>query len=202
MNEASHAKNADRLRSSRRITMKENSGNNFSKAIRHVALALVALGIAVAPAAYANPNSTSGSSDPANVVAHVQLNGGPATRMLLVKKNGKEYLVLGLDSSSQVTILDVSQPNQPRNIDAAAGIAGAPVAEVRVIADTLTLFGASDTQTPVASNPKEIRSLSGVTTFMKDKTRGLIYATNGDGLWIVKTKQQAYADALPDYSGN
>jgi hypothetical protein len=182
--------------------MKENADIYFSKAIRRAAVAMVAFGIAVAPAVYASPNSTSGSGDPANVVAHVQLNGGPATRMLLVKKNGKEYLVLGLDSSARVTILEVSQPNQPRNIDAAAGNPGAPVAEVRVVADTLTLFGASDTQTPVTSSPKEIRSLSGVTAFMKDKTRGLIFATNGDGLWIVKTKQQAYADALPDYSGN
>jgi hypothetical protein len=182
--------------------MKENADTYFSKAICRAAIAMVALGFSATTAVYAKPNSNGTSGAPANLVAHVQLNCGPATRMLLVKKNGKEYLVLGLDSSSRVTILDVSEPNQPRNIDTAAGNAGAPAAEVRVVADNLTLFGASDTQSPVTSYPKEIRGLSGVTAFMKDKTSGLIYATNGDGLWIVKTKQQAYADALPDYSGN
>jgi hypothetical protein len=201
VNEASHPKIERRLRSSRRITMKENADTYFAEAIRRVALTMVVLGIAAAPTVYAGPNSISNSGNPANLVAHVQLNGGPATRMLLVKKNGKEYLVLGLDSS-RATVLDVSQPDQPRSIDTAAGNAEVPVAEVRVVADTLTLFGTPDTQTSSSSNPKEIRSLSGVTAFMKDKTRGLIYATNGDGLWIIKTKQQAYADALPDYSGN
>jgi hypothetical protein len=182
--------------------MKENADTYFSNAICRAAIAMVALGFTATTTVYAKPNSNSTSGAPANLVAHVQLNGGPAARMLLVKKNGKEYLVLGLDSSSRVTILDVSEPNQPRNIDTAAGNAGTPVAEVRVVADTLTFFGASDTQAHAGPNPKEIRSLAGVTAFMKDKTRGLIYATNGDGLWIVKTKQQAYADALPDYSGN
>jgi len=34
------------------------------------------------------------------------------TRMLLVKNRGKEYLLLGVDSSSSVALLDVSKPNQ------------------------------------------------------------------------------------------
>lgn len=182
--------------------MKENADVSFSKAICRAVIAMVALGFTATTAIYAQPNSNSTSGAPANLVAHVQLNSGPANRMLLVKKNGKEYLVLGLDSSSRVTILDVSEPNQPRNIDTAAGNAGTPASELRIVADTLTLFGSSDAQSPEMSNPKEIRGLSGVTAFMKDKTSGLIYATNGDGLWIVKTRQQAYADALPDYSGN
>jgi hypothetical protein len=71
---------------------------------------------------------------------------------------------------------------------------------VKVVADTLTFFGTSDA--PVSgSNPKEIRSLSGVTASMKDKARGLIYVTNGDGLWIVKTKQQVELDAAVDSYG-
>jgi hypothetical protein len=118
--------------------------------------------------------------------------------MLLVKKNGKEYLLLGLDSSSHVAILDISEPSQPRTVDTVAGAAGAPATELRVIADTLTLFGTSDAESAPSAGPKEIRSLSGVTVFVKDKAHGLIYVTNGDGLWILKTKQKADADAAPD----
>jgi hypothetical protein len=122
--------------------------------------------------------------------------------MLLVKKNGKEYLLLGLDSSTDVAVLDVSNPRQPRPMDKAARATGAPSAEVKVVADTLTLFGTLDAGTASGSGPKEIRSLSGVRASMTDKARGLIYATNGDGLWIVKTDERVEADAPPpDYYG-
>jgi hypothetical protein len=180
--------------------MKENASSKFSKSLCRAAIAIVAIGIAAVPAVHAKPKSNKMADKPANVAAHVQLSGGPVTRMLLVKKNGKEYLLLGLDSSTNVAVLDVSEPGQPRTIDTAPGAAGAPSAEVNVVADTLTLFGTSDAESASPSNPKEIRSLSGVTAFMKDKVRGLIYATNGDGLWIVKTKHRADADAVPDYN--
>ena len=179
--------------------MKENT-SKLSKGLCRSVIAIVAIGIAAAPAIHAKPNSNKTSDKPANVVAHVQLSGGPVTRMLLVKKNGNEYLVLGLDSTN-VAILDVSEPGNPRTIDIAAKTAGAPSAEVKVVADTLTFFGTSDAPAS-RSNPKEIRSLSGVTASMIDKARGLIYVTNGDGLWIVKTKQQVELDAaLDNYGG-
>jgi hypothetical protein len=179
--------------------MKENA-SKLSKGLCRSAIAIVAIGIAAAPAIHAKPNSNKTADKPANVVAHVQLSGGPVTRMLLVKKNGNEYLVLGLNSSTNVAILDVSEPGNPHTINTAAKAGGAPSAEVKVVADTLTFFGTSDG--PVSgSNPKEIRSLSGVTASMIDKARGLIYVTNGDGLWIVKTKQQVELDAALDSYG-
>jgi hypothetical protein len=67
---------------------------------------------------------------------------------------------------------------------------------VKLIADTLALFGSSEAGTVSSSNSKEMRSFSGVTASMKDKSRGLIYVTNGDGLWIIKTKQKAEEDAI------
>ena len=181
--------------------MKGNT-SQLSKGLCRSAIAIVAIGIAAAPAIHAKPNSNKRADKPANLVAHVQLSGGPVTQMLLVKKNGNEYLVLGLDSSTNVAILDVSEPGNPRTINTAARAGGAPSAEVKVVADTLTFFGTSDAGTASASSPKEIRSLSGVTASMKDKARGLIYVTNGDGLWIVKTKQQVELDAaLDNYGG-
>jgi len=186
--------------------MKENVSSKFSKGLCRAAIAIVALGIASAPGVHAKPNANKMADKPANVAAHVQLSGGPVTRILLVKKNGKEYLLLGLDSSTNVAILDVSEPGQPRTIETVPGAAGAPSAEVKVVADTLTLFGKSDGETGSSSNLKEIRSLSDVTAFVKDKARGLIYVTNGDGLWIVKTKQRAdagkaYVDPDQIYQG-
>jgi hypothetical protein len=179
-------------------TMKENMSSKFSRDLRRAALAIAAIGIAAAPALRAKPNSNKMASKPENVAAHVELSGGPVTRMLLVKKNQTEYLVLGFGLSSTVALFDVTKPDQPRAIDAAAGVAGAPAAELKFVADTLTLFGAPDAQSAASPEPREIRGLSGVTAFVKDKTHGLIYATNADGLWIVKTPERADADAQHD----
>ncbi len=180
--------------------MNQSRNKNIFKGLCRTAIAVVAIGIAAAPVIHAKPKSKSREGNLTNVVAHVELAGGPVTRMLLVQKSGKEYLLLGLDSSERVAILDVSEPGKPRAIDATAP-AQSPATEVKLVADTLTLFGRSDTETTAPSSPKEIRNLTGVTAFMKDKAHGLIYVTNGDGLWIVKTKQKADADATPDYYG-
>jgi hypothetical protein len=181
--------------------MKENRNGRMSKCLGRAAIAIVAIGIASAPVVHAKPKSNKTADKPANVVAHVPLSGGPVTRMLLVKKNGKEYLLLGLDTSTNAFILDVSEPSRPRAIDTAPGAAGAPASDVTLVADTLAVFGTSDAESGASSKSKEIRSLSGVTGFMKDKVHGLLYVTNGDGLWIIKTKQQADADASYDSNG-
>jgi hypothetical protein len=178
--------------------MNANASSKFSEGFRRAAIALAAIGIAAAGSTVqAKPNSDKA----ANVVAHVQLSGGPITRMLLVKKQGKEYLLVGLNSAAGVAVFDVSDPGQPRAIAATSGADGAPSAEVKVVADTLTLFGSSDAGTASSANSKEMRSFSGVTASLKDKARGLIYMTNGDGLWIVKTRQKIEDEAIVDNYG-
>jgi hypothetical protein len=175
--------------------MEENANSKWSQCVRRAAIAIAAIGIAAAPAVHSKSNSKKTAATPANVVAHVGLSGGQVTQMWLVKKNRKEYLVLGLDSSPCVEIVDVSEPSQPRTVDTTAEGAGAPATELRIVADTLTLFGKSDAKAAASVEPKEIRSLSGVTSFVKDRVYGLIYVTNRDGLWILKTSQRADDDA-------
>jgi hypothetical protein len=176
-------------------TMRKNVNSKCSQYLRRAAIAIVVSGIAAVPAVQAKASSKTTTGTPANVVAHVELSGGPTTRMLLVKKNGKEYLLLGLDSSSHVAVLDISEPSQPRTVETVAGAAGASATELKVIADTLMLFGTSDAESAASAGPKEIRNLSGVKAFVRDKARGLIYVTNGDGLWILKTKERADDEA-------
>jgi hypothetical protein len=182
--------------------MKGNASSKLSKGFYRAAIAAAAIGIALAgQVVNAKPNPNKGEDKPANVVAHVQLSGGPVTRMLLVKKEGKEYLLVGLNSTASVAVFDVSNPDQPRTIDTASSTTGAPSAEVKVVTDTLTLFGSSDAGTASSANSKDMRSFSGVTASMKDKARGLTYVTNGDGLWIVKSKQKVAEEAIVDNYG-
>jgi hypothetical protein len=182
-----------------------NSSQTFSRVTTKTALAITlamaALSIAVSPVAHAAPNSNKNTNGPANVVAHVAVAAGSATRMLLIKRNGKEYLILGLDSSAQIAVVDVSDPRRPQNLDAAAPAPGKPATELNVIADTLSVFGKSDAAPAASADPKELRNISGVTVFLVDNAHGLIYAANNDGLWIVKTQRQAAEDAHADYYG-
>lgn len=184
-------------------TSKSNSSQTFrgviTKMALAIALAIAASGIAAAPAAQAAPNST--RNTPVNVVGHVALADGNVTRILLVNRDGKEYLVLGLDSSAHVSMVDVSDPRRPHALDSAALASGKPGAELNVVASTLSVFGKSEPGTPESADPKELRNFSGVTAFVVDAAHGLIYATNNDGLWIVKTKRQASEDAGSDYYG-
>ena len=182
--------------------MRETSNRN-SQSFRHftiktafaITLAMAAMSITATPSAQAAPNPNKNTDGPANVVAHVEVAGGPVTRMLLLKKGGKEYLVLGLDSAAHAVAVDVSEPSQPRTLDTVAGAAGAPASELNVVADTLTIFGTAAAESAASAAPKEIRALPGVTAFLKDKAHGLIYATNAAGLWILKTKRQADDEA-------
>jgi hypothetical protein len=165
------------------------------------AMGTSAMGMGAAPGARAAGNSSKNTDSPANVVGHVSVSGGNVKRMLLVKRNGKEYLVLGLDSAEHVAMVDVSDPRRPQNVDTAAPAGGKRSIEVNVVADTLSVFGESEMATTASADPKEIRSLTGVTAFLIDGAHGLIYAANSDGVWIVKTKRQAAEDARPDYYG-
>ncbi len=187
--------------------MQETSNRKLSQTFRGIAtktalaIMLAIAAITAAPAAQAAPNSNKNTDAPANIVSHVTLTGGKVTRMLLVKRNGKENLALGLDSSTQVAMVDVSDSRRPHTLDSAAPAPGKPGTEIKVLADNLSVFGKSDAATPASADPKELRSFSGVTVFLFDAAHGLIYAASNDGLWIVKTKRQAAEDARADYYG-
>jgi len=186
------------------ISMRNSSQSSRSvtaKTALAITLAVAAMGIAATPAAQAGDNSSKNMDSPANVVSHVALAGGNVTRLLLVKRNGKEYLVLGLDSSAQVAIVDVSDPRRPHALDSVAPAPGKSGSEVNLLADILTVFGESDAATPASGDRKELHNISGVTAFLMDNAHGLIYAASNDGLWIVKTRRQAAEDARPDYYG-
>jgi hypothetical protein len=160
------------------------------------AIAALAIAGAWVPTASANPNSDNTLGHPAGMVARVELSGGPITRMLLVKKKHKEYLVAELSSSPNVALLDVTDPARPRTVATAPGSTGTPAAELQILADTLALFGTAPAK--VESEPKEIRGVAGVTAFLTDKDHGLIYTGIGNQLWIVKTKLRAHMDEAPD----
>ena len=182
--------------------MKETIRSWFLKGVYRVGIVAVALFIAAASAVYAKANANDSADNPVRVVAHIQLSGGSVTRMLLVKEAGKQYLLLGLDSSSNVAIVDVSKPARARVIETSAGAMRAPAAETKLVAGALTEFRTLEAEHAISSGSKEIDGFSGVTSSIKGE-HGLIYLANSDGLWIVKaTKQRSESEFNADPDAN
>jgi hypothetical protein len=198
----------------------ESQGKMYGKGIKSVARAAVvflAIGISAAPSMFAAPKPKKAVNPSVGVIAHVQLDGGSATRMVLVQKDGKEFLYVGFGSSAGFCIFDVTKPEAPRKLVRFAGTGEAQTADFQEVGDTLTVTSRSGEATTSASdaaphsvtilnttdpmNPQQIQTFSGVTSVVGDDARGQIYLSNGEGLWVVQARQPAKAEPLSSYGG-
>jgi hypothetical protein len=185
----------------------ELQGKMYGKGIKSVARAAVvflAIGISAAPSMLAAPKPKKAVNSSVGVIAHVQLDGGSATRMALVQKNGKEFLYVGFGSSAGFCIFDVTKPEAPRKIERFAGTGEAQTADFQQVGDTLAVTSRSGEATASASdaaphsvtilntadpmNPQQIQTFSGVTSVVGDDARGQIYLSNDEGLWVVQAR--------------
>jgi|ERR1700722_1464308 len=178
-----------------------------SRAIKSVSCAgvvLLVIGIFAAPSMFAKAKEKKSAVSNLGVIAHVQLDGGSAMHMVLMKKNGKEYLYLPLTSSSGVCVFDVTTPAAPRKLERFAGVGGEQAADFQLVGDTLAVssrgreaissLGAAPRSVTILNmtdptNPQSIQTFAGVTSIVADNARGLIYLSNDEGLWIVQAKQ-------------
>jgi hypothetical protein len=194
-----------------KINLQDNVQGRAIKSVSRAAVMLFAIGIAAAPSMFAKPKAKKAVVSNLGVIAHLQLDGGTATRMFLMEKNGKDYLYVGGGSASGVCILDVTKPAAPRKLEKFAGAGGAQAADFQLVGDTLAVTSrpeeASVSSSDVAgrsvtivnttdpANPQPIQTFSGVTSVVADNARGLIYLSNGEGLWVVQAKEPQKADA-------
>jgi len=172
-------------------------------------LALTAILVAVVPSASAGHHSTKVSDPPATVIAHIALPGAPANQMLLQERNGKEYLYLVRNSRTGFTVVDVTRASQPNLIKRVAWPDGASAGELQLVSGTLGIAEGSNSRSAAAhaepasqtvelldlsnpANPQTVQKFSGVTSVLTDPGRDLIYITNADGLWVVKSRPEKY----------
>jgi hypothetical protein len=194
-----------------KINLQDKMRRRAIKSVSRAAVMLFAIGIAAAPSMFAKPKAKKAAESNLGVIAHLQLDGGTATRMFLMEKNGKDYLYIGGGSASGVCILDVTKPAAPRKIEEFAGAGSAQAADFQLVGDTLAVTSrggeASASSSDVTgrsvtilnttdpANPQPIQTFSGVTSVVADNARGLIYLSNGEGLWVVQAKQPQKAEA-------
>jgi len=141
----------------------------------------------------AQDHDKSGTRDKVVVLAHVPLPGSAVRQIFTEEEHGKRYLIL--QQNVHFTVVDVSDPKNPRIVDRVAGEGkvadvGAGLAisvqsdqpgQTNVATQTVRLVDMSDPK-----NPRVVKTLTGVTSIYSEDGRQLIYMTNSDGLWVIK----------------
>jgi hypothetical protein len=138
-------------------------------------------------------NSNNGSKEKINVVGHLPLQGSAVRQIFLQQENGKQYLYL--QQNAHFTVVDVTDPKNPRVVDrvtsgakltdVSAGVAIAvqsdQAGQASVPTQTIRLVDVSDPK-----NPHTAKKFDGVTSVYSEDGRQLIYITNNEGLWVIK----------------
>jgi hypothetical protein len=192
--------------------------SNISSALIAGLLAVVN---AAAPAAWAGRGSEKPAGQAAEVIGRVDLAGKPVTSMVLVEKDTKEYLYVPMGSSAGLSVVDVTNAKKAQVIETTVVPDPTAAGELRPFGDTRAMIltapeGPATSRTVAAdskavtildvddlANPAVARKFAGVTSFVTDSDRGLIYIANAEGLWIVKAKDKTQpASALAEEQGN
>jgi hypothetical protein len=176
------------------------------------ALVLLAFFAATAPGADAKHRPAKPSEQPATVVAHLALSGSPTSQMDLHENGDKQYLYISANSNEGVTVVDVTNPDQPKVIKRLAWPNEAPTGRLQMVSSGLALAEGRDSNSMAAApppstrtvkvldlsdlaNPRTVLSFSGVTSTLEDEAHNLVYITNGEGLWILRNNQALAAAA-------
>jgi hypothetical protein len=169
-----------------------------------IILAGVALIVAAPIAATARSDQ---SEQAASVVAHVPLEGGPATQMFLQDRAGKQYLYVDQGAGNGYTVVDVTKPAKASIIRR-----GAPGESMEIVQGGIGLASSNEGRSKRAvtsskpetesikvmdlsdpANPRTIQSFKGVSSVLVDSKRNVFYLTNDEGLWVLKSNQQRFA---------
>jgi len=178
---------------------------------RICALVLLAFFAATMPSADAKHRAAKPSEQPATVVAHLALSGSSTSQMDLHENGGKQYLYISANSNEGVTVVDVTNPGQPKVIRRLAWPNEASTGRLQMVSGGLALAEGPDNDSMAATpppsttvtvldlsdlaNPRTVLSFSGVTSTLQDEAHNLVYITNREGLWILRDNQALAAAA-------
>ncbi len=138
------------------------------------------------------------SATESRVIAHVPLEGLSAVDMAMQRRvNDKYYLYVQHANNQGITIIDVSNPAQPKSVGVTPGPNPAVSSRMNVTGDLAIVEENGVLPTRRASNddlvlwdlsnpsaPRIVQKFSGVVKWLQDE-RSFIYVLNGEGLWVV-----------------
>src|SRR5580693_5048949 len=163
-----------------------------------LAILTIALVVTVSSAS-AKGHKPNGSVAASQVVAHISFSGLSAVDMAMQKTvNDKYYLYVQHSKDQGISIVDVSNPAQPKAVgvipwpDPAVSGRMNLTGDLAIIAENAVLpmhSSASDDDLVLwdLSNPaapQVVQKFSAVVKWLQDE-RNFIYVLNGDGLWVV-----------------
>jgi hypothetical protein len=141
---------------------------------------------------------------PAKVIAHLPLKDAPGNEMLLQNKGDKQYLYVQKASKQGFTVIDVTKPVLPSLVNRGTSSSDATAGKLEIVGPDVGLAEVPDknskgvirnSESPTETvkildlsdpaHPKVLQTFTGVTSILQDPSRGLIYLTNNDGLWIL-----------------
>jgi hypothetical protein len=175
-----------------------------------VALLTIVLVVTVSGAS-AKEHKLKGSGAGSQVVAHISFSGLSAVDMAMQKKvNDKHYLYVQHSKDQGISIVDVSNPAQPKAVGVIPWPDPAVSSRMNLTGD-LAIISESEVL-PMHSNrsdddlvlldlsnpasPQVVQKFPGVVKWLQDE-RNFIYVLNGEGLWVVSKP----ADRQPEQSG-
>lgn len=182
-----------------------------------VALLTILLAVTVSGAS-AKEHELKGAGSGSQVVAHISFSGLSDVGMTMQKKvNDKYYLYVQHSKDQGISIVDVSNPGQPKAVgvipwpDSAASSRMNLTGDLAIIAensvlpmhrstseDDLVLW---DLSNPAA--PQVLQKFSGVVKWLQDE-RNFVYVLNGEGLWVVSKpadRQSEQSEPSNNYGG-
>jgi len=156
--------------------------------------AILAAGMAIAPGAMAKGQSKLGRANSVRVISHLEISGGRATRLQLVRQRKHQFLYITTSESSQPVVVDVTKPGKAHIVEPAqAAGANTATASNEVAENALETLPLLNANGPDAVGGHEF---SKAARFLGDEKRGLIYVVDNDGLWIARVQTAIDEDAM------
>jgi len=187
-----------------------------SRLARFNAAAFVAGMLLVSGVASAKDHKAKTADQQARVVAHISFEGLSGVDMAMQKKvNDKYYLYVQHARDQGVSIIDISNPAEPKLVgakpwpDPALSSRMNVTGNLAIIAETEQPAGRNRSTDDLVfwdlSNPAEphvVQKFTGVVRWLQDE-RDFIYVLNGDGLWVVAKPEETpkQAESSDSYGG-
>jgi len=179
------------------------------------ALALITTVLLVTGGASAKERKAKAPNNQAHVVAHISFDGLSDFDMAMQKKvNDKYYLYVQHSKEEGISIIDISNPAEPKIVGRTPWPDPALTSRMNVTGD-LAIIAETDVPRKSSSSddlvlwdlsnpavPRVVQKFTGVVKWLQDE-RDFIFVLNGDGLWVVAkpAERPKQADPSDSYGG-
>jgi hypothetical protein len=178
-----------------------------------LAILTIALVVTVSSAS-GKDHKPKGSVAASQVVAHISFSGLSAVDMAMQKKvNDKYYLYVQHSKDQGISIIDISNPAQPKAVGIIPWPDPAVWSRMNLTGDLAIIAESEALPTRNPSNddlvlwdlsnpavPRVVQKFSGVVKWLQDE-RNFIYVLNGEGLWVVSKPADRQAEQTESSNG-